>query len=63
LFEKRAQEFAESNLSRKLRDELGNISPSVVSLLRRNESRDGTIKPIQSADGKASSVLIRKLNG
>ena len=62
LFEKRAQEFAEmSNLSRKLRDELEQyFSISSLAVLRRNESRDGTIKFLFGlADGQSiESVLI-----
>jgi len=62
LFQKRAREFAEmSNLSRKLRDELEqHFSISGLAVLRRNESRDGTVKFLFGlADGQSiESVLI-----
>ena len=62
LFQKRAREFAEmSNLSRKLRDELEQtFAISRLTVVRRAESRDGTVKFLFGlADGQSiESVLI-----
>jgi len=62
LFQKRARQFAEmTNLSGNLRDELAqNFSISGLTILRRAESRDGTVKFLFGlADGKSiESVLI-----
>ena len=62
LFQKRAREFAEmTNLSRNLRDELERrFSISGLTVLRRAESRDGTVKFLFGlGDGQSiESVLI-----
>ena len=62
LFQKRARDFAEmTNLSRNLRDELErDFSISGLTILRRAESRDGTVKFLFGlADGQSiESVLI-----
>lgn len=62
LFQKRAREFAEmTNLSRDLRDELAqDFSISGLTVVRRAESRDGTVKFLFGlADGQSiESVLI-----
>lgn len=65
LFQKRARDFAEmTNLSRNLRDELEqSFSIGGLGVLRRDESRDGTVKFLFGlADGQSiESVLIPEI--